>query len=390
MCPFALKLGIDILLEGQIILETGKRIGLVSHTAAIDQQGISTAERIQTSPDLELTALLGPEHGFMGKAVAGELTNDAYHPVWQIPIYSLYGNTRKPTAAMVEMVDCLVVDFQDLGARPYTYVSTLRLVLEAAAEFKKQIIVADRPIPLAHCIDGPMLQPAFESFVGFIPAPMQYGMTQGETANWLKKTLQLDLDLRVVPMQGYNRNPFPAPGWPPWHPPSPRIKSWDSACLFTTTVFGEALPALDYGSGTDLTFQVIAAPWLDAKQVCKDLALANISGVRFEAIRYVARSGAYAGMTLDGLRLSITDYMRFRPVSTGVTILAAIQKCHGLSPLWTMEGTREEWFDKLFGTCDVRLALKAGASAADIINSWQFQLAGFERARAEHLLYSQA
>jgi uncharacterized protein YbbC (DUF1343 family) len=379
--------GLETLLQEHSQWLKGRRIGLVSHAAAVDCAGQTSAERLHSAPGVQLKALFGPEHGFAGHAAAGELTPDGHHPLWNIPVYSLYGETRQPTPAMLEGIDTLVVEFQDLGSRPYTYVSTLRLVLEAAAKAGIPVIVADRPVPLPLGCDGPMLDPAFESFVGFIPSPMQYGMTPGETARWLTSLLKLDLDLRVSPMRGYHRETVREPIWPPWIPPSPRIKSWDAACLFTTTVFGEALPALDYGSGTGLAFQVIGAPWLDAAILANHPAVASLPGLRLESIRYQAGSGLYANTELEGLKLVITDYNRFRPVTTAVTLLAGIRDLHTSAPLWSATGSRMEWFDKLFGTDSIRRALQHGDSAEDITASWNPGLSEFLNIRAEFLLY---
>lgn len=383
-------LGVDTLLGSHLDWLEGHRIGLVSHAAAVDAQGLTSAGKLHHTPGVTLAALFGPEHGFAGLAAAGDLMNDTHHSGWNIPIYSLYGETRKPTPAMLDGVDTLIVEFQDLGARPYTYVSTLRLVLEAAAEAGKTVIVADRPVPLPLSLDGPLLDPAFATFVGLVPGPMQFGMTPGETARWLVEALGLTVDLRIAPMQGYHREVTRHPSWPEWIPPSPRIRTWESACLFTCTVFGEALPALDYGSGTTRSFQLIGAPWLDAKLLqawLKDFAL---PGIDFKPFHYKAVTGLYAGTELDGLQLVITDYGAFRPVSTGVTLLAGITALYGSSRLWEASGTRPEWFDKLFGTDTVRAALQANTPAGEIIASWQPALRKFNETRRNHLLYNPA
>jgi len=381
-------LGIDSLLAEHADLLRGQRVGLVSHAAAVDKTGVTSAEKLVRSPGVNLTALFGPEHGFAGRAAAGETTTDTRHADWNLPIYSLYGDTRKPTPAMLDTVDTLIVEFQDLGARPYTYVSTLRLVLEAAAQAGKPVIIADRPVPLPRGCDGPIMDPAFETFVGLIPAPMQYGMTPGETAQWLADVLGLDIDLTVARMRGYPRDTTPQPEWPPWVPPSPRIRSWDAACTFTTTVFGEALPSLDYGSGAEFPFQVLGAPWLDATQLLGLLPPGSLPGLLLQPIRYTAKSGLHAGAVLDGVRLAIADYAAFRPVSAGVLLLDAIGRLHGIAALWEAPGTRPDWFDKLFGTDTVRNALMAGMPACDIIAGWRGGQAAFAASRDKHLLYS--
>ena len=386
----ALRLGIETLLAERREWLAGRRVGLVSHQAAIDASGVTTADRLHRAAGVNLVALFGPEHGFGGAAAAGERTSDYLHPDWRIPVFSLYSDRRQPTAEMLSLVDVLVYDVQDLGARPYTYVSTLKLVLEAAAACRKPVVVADRPVPLPRSCDGPALDRRCESFVGCVPTPMQYGMTPGETALWLRSALALGLDLHVAPLDNYARCGVPHAHWPPWVPPSPRIRSWESACLFTATVAGEALPALDYGSGTDLAFQSLAAPWLDAAGALSALEPLALPGVRFEPFAADGKSGRYAGTRLAGLRLRVSDYASFRPVRTCVSILSTLQALHGRDRLWAVEGTRPEFFDKLFGTPAVREALLDGETGAQIAERWQPDLDRFIEARAPFILYPAA
>ena len=289
---------------------------------------------------------------------------------------------------MLAGIDVLVVDFQDLGARPYTYVSTLRLVLEAAAAEGKRVVVADRPVPLAGTFDGPVLDPQQSSFVGLVGTSMQYGMTPGETARWLAGWLGLDLDLRVAPMRGYARDSRPGSDWPAWVPPSPRIRSWECGALFTCTVAGEALPAVDYGSGTDRSFQLIGAPWLPADDLIAALSGDNLPGVAFGRCSYESRAGLYEGQLISGVRIIVADYARFRPVTVGVAILAALQALGGKARLWETPGTRPEFFDKLFGTSVVRTALQDGATGAAVAALWRADLAAFAETRDRCLLYT--
>lgn len=210
--------GIDVLADFKNNLVKGRRIGLVSHPAAVSSNGAPSFQ-VLLNAGVRLTALFGPEHGFFGTETAGEPVRNKIHPQLGIPVYSLYGNNRRPLPSMLKNIDAIVFDLQDLGARPYTYVSTLRYVLEAAVQSQKQVIVADRPIPLPRIIDGPMLEEKFSSFVGCIPAPMHYGMTPGETALWLKHVLAIDLDLKIVKMRGYYRQSAGgATGRPGFHP----------------------------------------------------------------------------------------------------------------------------------------------------------------------------
>ncbi len=379
--------GIDTLTGKHRSWLKGHRIGLVSHPAALASSGESSVDRLARCSGSRLVALYGPEHGFFGNAVAGEHVRAARHPHYGIPVYSLYGEQRRPTTAMLADVDSIVFDLQDLGARMYTYVSTLRYVLEIAAELRKAVVVADRPIPLPNVVDGPMLDPAFASFVACVPIPMVYGMTPGEAALFLRERLGLDVDLKVAAMQGYEREPRRGNDWPPWIPPSQGIRSWESAVCYTATVAGEALPALDCGRGTGLPFQTFGAPWMKGREVADVLSAARLRGVRFLPHPYVAQSERYAGRLLDGVRMVVHDPDRFRPVRTAITILATLTRLYGPNRLWRARGTRLKFFDALFGTDATRRQLRSAASPVDIARGWRRENAPFMRARQRHLLY---
>jgi uncharacterized protein YbbC (DUF1343 family) len=289
---------------------------------------------------------------------------------------------------MLNGVDVIVFDIQDIATRCYTYVSTLRLVLEAAAENGKPVIVADRPIPLPNAVDGPLLNPGFTSFVGAIPSPVAYGMTPGETASWLRDKLRLDVNLRVARIANYVRQPGRDAAWPPWMPPSPAIVSWESARCFPVTVFFEALPSVDHGRKTNLPFQVFGAPWIRPEPMAETLNDLRLPGVLFHPHRYDCRPREADPMILNGVRITVTDPLTFRPVETAVWILASLQDRYGKRRLWQDHGTRPEFFDKLFGTDTVRTALLDGTSPTAIIRQWRPSLSVFRSERQRHLLYS--
>jgi uncharacterized protein YbbC (DUF1343 family) len=190
-------------------------------------------------------------------------------------------------------------------------------------------------------------------------------------------------------MRHYFREPKRQTAWPAWVPPSPRIRSWEAACLFTATVCGEALPAVDYGSGTDLSFQVMGAPWLDAARLIDQLNAEGLPGVIFEPVHYHSCSGLYSGTDLDGMRIVVSDYASFRPVTTSILILDGIQSLYGRERLWSAPGTRPEWLDRLFGTDRVRRDLIAGRGWRQITGPWSAENAAFDRSRASCLLYQQ-
>lgn len=377
--------GITTLLEQHRTWLAGRKIGLVCHPASVDRDGVSSAELLLAAGGIRLVSLFGPEHGFFGAATAGEAVRTRRHPCWKIPVYSLYGKHRRPTPAMLKGLDAVVFDLQDLGARPYTYVSTLRYLLEEAARYGTLVIVADRPIPLPRVVDGPMLDPRFESFVAAVPAPVSYGMTPGETALWIKRTIVPQVDLQVAPMRNYHRDPARAPHWPPWVPPSPGIRSWESAACYAATVFGEALPALDYGRGTGLPFQLIGAPWMESLPVCERLSAMRLPGVSFHPHPYQSASEK-AGL-LNGIRLVVTRPGIFRPVLTGLSMLHVLEALYGRRRLWKAPGTRPDFFDKLMGTDTVREALLDGEPPRRIEATWHRGLREFNKAREAVLLY---
>jgi uncharacterized protein YbbC (DUF1343 family) len=382
-----LRPGISWLLTRRREWLSGRRLGLLTHTAAVNNAGVSSLTLLAEGGDWTLRAILAPEHGLFGAAGAGEAVRDRLHPVYRIPVLSLYGPRRRPPPDLLRDLDVVVCDLQDLGVRCYTYGSTLLHMLEAVRDAGKTLIVADRPVPLPTAVDGPLLDPAFTSFVGTLPTPLVYGMTPGETALWLRRQCAPGADVRVAPLEGYHRQPWREPRWPPWIPPSPGIRSWETGHAYAATVFGEALPALDVGRGTALVFQVIGAPWLDARRLRQHLEDAGLPGVTFHLHPYLAGAGCYEGRLLLGVRLTVTEPHRFRPATTAVHILTAIHRLHGPSRLWKHADTRPDFFDRLWGTSSVREALARGAGPNDITASWNEDLRRFRRLRAESLLY---
>ena len=382
-------IGIDVLLSEHRGWLAGRRVGLLSHQAALDAGGATSAQRLRRELGGKLVALFGPEHGFLGQAGAGVLTNTCRHPDWRIPVYSLYGSCRKPTPAMLAGIDVVVCDLQDLGARCYTYLATLRHMLEAAAASGVAVIVADRPIPLPNVVDGPMPDPAFASFVAPAALPLATGLTPAEAARWLRRELALDLDLRVAALSGWPRQGRRGADWPEFLPPSPGIRTWESGAAYLATVFSEALPGIDCGRGTNLAFRLLGAPWLRAEPFCERMNALRLGGVRFQPHRYVAGVPPYAGRELDGVRLAVVDHDRLHPAAVSVHVLHALAQMYGAARVWRHAGVRPAWFDQLYGTDRVRLALQDGASPAQIIGAWRREYRPFLRAREAARLYCQ-
>ena len=379
--------GIDTLVRDHRDWFVNRRVALLTHQAAVNTAGVSSAELLWCDRETQLVLLMTPEHGFYGAAGAGDPVRSHRHPVYGLPVYSLYGTARRPHERLLRRIDALIVDLQDLGARPYTYVSTLRYALEACADAGTPVIVADRPVPLPRIVDGPGLTPGYESFVACIRAPMCYGMTPGEAALWLKTNLRLDLDLRIAPMRGYARDPRRGPDWPPWVPPSPGIRSWESAACYLSTVFTEALPSLSCGRTTTLPFQLLGSPWMDGPAVADELNAARLPGVRFHPHPFVNPSGVFAGRLLSGIRMVVHDPNTFHPLRVAVHALAVLTAMHGCRRVWSAAGSRPDFFDKLFGSSAVRESLLAGESATHIVDSWCPDIGAFTRSRRACLLY---
>lgn len=327
------------------------RVGLIAHQASIDAAGLHTAER------LPVVRLFGPEHGYFGWGAAGEKVLDAAHPFLGIPVHSLYGEHRRPPQEWIADLDVLVFDLQDLGFRCYTFVSTLRLVLEAASECGVCVVVLDRPIPLPDTVDGPMYDPSCESFVNLVNMPLSYAMTPAEAAIYLQQDLALDVDLRVLP----NAEPFELRV-----PPSPAIRSWMTCATYLTTVFCEALVSMDCDRAGLIPFQTLTAPWLDPA------SLPRLPGA--ELHRHVNQK------LHPGVRIRVTDLASWRPVEASVHLLAALPT----DLAW--KDARTDFFDQLYGTSTVREMLLDGVSAEAVIASWQPGLDRFRACREQVLL----
>ena len=320
----------------------GRRAGLVAHPASLTTDGRHSAAFLRDS-GANLVALFGPEHGFFGRGGAGEKIADAAHADWNIPIFSLYGETRAPTPAMLDLVDVFVFDVQTIACRAYTYVSTLRLLMEACAARGKTLVVADRPDPLMLTPpDGPMLDPACASFVGLVPTPFCTGMTPGETARFLKSALELDaLDLRVAPCPGLSRSLSLAQIYPTWYATSPAIVSLENALCFPLTVFFEALPMIDHARGTPLAFQRIGSAHADLAT----LDLPPLPGVRVAPCEYPDKRG----QVLRGLAFEVVDPSAYRPAAAAFALVSALENHLGPA-LWEFPGSRPEFYAQLWGT----------------------------------------
>ena len=375
----------------------GQRVGIIANpTARIGDE--RTVDVLAANPDVELAAIFAPEHGVTGTADAGEVFDDATDASTAVPVYSLYGNDRAPTADALATIDVLLYDLQDVGTRFYTYISTMGLAMQAAAAADVRFMVLDRPNPLGgDYVAGFVRDDEQESFIGQYPIPSAYGMTAGELALAIVGEAWLDglddLDLEVVPMQGWQRGDR----WPDtgltWVAPSPGLPSFDSAATYPGTVLFEAT-TLSYGTGTAYPFHTVGAPWpeADAVGLAAGLNERELPGIRFLAARYrpevrdIAPNPRLEGVSIEGVRLEVTDPSVFDPVATGVHLIDHFRRL-GESIGEPEAINRPNTFALLAGTTRLRTLLTNGITADAIVAAWAPEVEAFRVLREPYLLY---
>jgi uncharacterized protein YbbC (DUF1343 family) len=375
---------------------SGKRIGLITNqTGRVGPDHL--VDLISKTAGIKLAAILAPEHGFRGAVEAGAKVSDGRDPKSGVPVYSLYGATKSPTPAMLRDVDVLVFDIQDIGVRFYTYISTMGLAMQAAAAKRIPFVVLDRPNPIGGTdVSGFVLEPARKSFVGQYSIPIVHGLTVGELARMIKGERYLpgldQLDLSVVPVQGWSR----ANRWPstklPWVATSPNIPTFDAALVYPGIgIVGETL--VNEGRGTPTPFSQFGAPWLDAAKAAAELNGAGLPGVRFEPVFYtpkaipgVAADPRFEGQLINAVRVTVTDVAAYRPLEVGMHAIAHLQrtaKSRGV-PLLEKLGM----FHAIAGTTRLHSLIERGASGTEIIASWQSEVQRFKAQRAKYLMYA--
>lgn len=379
----AVRPGVDVLLSDSLHLVRGKRVGLVTNLAAVDARGISAVERFRGAP-LTLAALFGPEHGLSALAAPGEKVASSVDSASRIPIYSLYGATRRPTPEMLAGLDVLVIDLPDVGARYYTYPATAVEVLQAAQAAGLPVIIADRPNPITGtAMQGNILDMAHASMVGLLAIPMRHGLTLGEETRLAAADLGISTPLIVVPSAGWRRGmDLDATGLP-FRAPSPNLIDLDGLYHYPGTCLFEGT-ALSVGRGTDHPFHQVGAPWLDTTAVLARMRAAAPPGVRFEGVRFTPTNpgdGKFAGVAVSGVRLVITDRRAYDPTAAAVHLLAAIRAVH---PAEIRIGGS---FDRLAGGPTLREALLRGEPPATIIAGWEAGLARYRDRVKPFLLY---
>jgi uncharacterized protein YbbC (DUF1343 family) len=369
--------GIDVLAAGAFAELRGKRVALLTHDAARTAAGETTLATLATAPGVKLVALLSPEHG-MGVDADGNVA-DAREPRTGLLVRSLYGARRRPTAADFGNAEVLVVDLCDVGARFFTYASTLGYALEAAAAARLPVLVVDRPNPLGGAVEGPVRDADRESFVAYHPVPVRHGMTLGELARLFAAERKLSVPVGVVAARGWRRSQRFADTGLTWTRPSPNLPSAAAALAYPGVALLETTN-LSVGRGTDRPFQLVGAPWVDAARLSAALGAAGLSGVRFAAARFTPSRDPFRGQACPGVSVEVTDPATFAPVRAGLEIARQLRILHGAA-------FRAEGMGTLLAHRATLDALLAGKTVDEMARTWQPALAEFERRRQPFLLY---
>lgn len=375
----AVLTGVDVLQADLFRQLEGRKVGLITNQTGIDRSGTSTIDLLYRAPNLNLRAIFSPEHGLFGKLDIANIES-SQDDVTGLDVFSLYGDTRRPTAAMLEDVDTLVFDIQDIGTRFYTYISTMGEAMKAAAENNVAFVVLDRPNPInGLTVSGPVLDEGLQSFVGFHTLPVRHGMTIGELSLMFRAELGLELDLQVIRMQGWKRSQFFDETGLPWVNPSPNMRSLTEAMLYPGIGLLETTN-LSVGRGTDTPFELIGAPWLGGTGLADALNGLGLAGIFFEPVVFTPDASKFKGEQCAGVSFSVSDRNRFNSVRTGFEIALQLRTRHP-----------DHWetgnLNRLLADHAVLQAILSGTDVARIEALYRDELGEFLQRRSRYLLY---
>jgi uncharacterized protein YbbC (DUF1343 family)/CubicO group peptidase (beta-lactamase class C family) len=370
--------GIDVLERDGFKELQGMRVGLITNHTGRDRNGRQTIDVLREAPGVKLTTLFSPEHGIRGQA--DEKVSDTVDEKTGLPVFSLYGETRRPRAEQLKNLDALVFDIQDIGARFYTYISTLGYAMEEAARARVPVIVLDRPNPIGGTeVEGPVADEDKLSFTAYHTLPVRHGMTVGELARLFKEQRKIDCDLRVVKLENWRRGMWLDATGQTWVNPSPNMRSLTEATLYPGVGLLETTN-LSVGRGTDTPFELIGAPWLDGRTFATYLNGRGLAGVRFVPVRFTPRASVFKGEECGGVNLIVTDRALFRPVRVGLEMAVALRRLYPQA--WKVDD-----YARLLVNADTLERVKRADEPDSIARSWQPRLDEFRRARARVLLY---
>ncbi len=387
-----IALGLEVLLSEKPSLLRGGRVGLICNPTTVDHHFRHAADLFRAHPNINLTALFGPQHGIRGETQDNMIEWEGFRdPRTGVTTCSLYGQVRKPTEEMLWDVDALVFDIQDVGTRVYTFNYTMALAMQAAREFGKRFIALDRPNPIGgRAIEGNILESGHESFVGMYPIPMRHGMTVAELARMFNEEFKIGCDLEVVPMAGYKRDFRFDDTDAPWVIPSPNMPTPDTTMVYPGAVLVEGTK-ISEGRGTTRPFEINGAPYADAYQLAEHLNNLNLPGVHFRPHSFLPTFQKHAGTLCHGVQIHVLDRESFKPVIAGIALIKAFHDLYPESFQW-QEPPYEYVYDRLpfdviAGTAKLRGQIEDGVSIEEIAQSWEAGESDFAERRRPYLLY---
>ncbi len=370
--------GLDVLEAEKFAPLRGKRIGLITNHTGLDAQGRSNVDLLAHASGLQLVALFSPEHGLAGRN--NERVSSSKDPATGLPVYSLYGETRRPTDEMLKGIDALVFDIQDAGVRFYTYTVTMAYCMEEAAKRKISFYVLDRPNPVGgEIVEGPMLDPDKTSFVAYFPLPVRYGLTIGELAQLFNAENHIGADLHVISMRNWHRNYFFESTGIKWIPPSPALRTTKGSVLYPGIEILQD-SGVSVGRGTQAPFEEFGAPWMNGDEVAAALNERHLPGLHFASQSFIPIGGPHSGERCGGVAIRVTDRFAARSLRLGLEIAEILQK------LYPKEFDTAKLVG-LVGNADTIQQVQAGVAPEKIIASWSAALSAFDQVRRKYFLY---
>jgi uncharacterized protein YbbC (DUF1343 family) len=383
------ELGVDALFKSHGGLFKKKRVGLITNHTGVDGSLRPTAELFRENS--QLVALFSPEHGIKGGGAAADQVKHS-ETKEGITIYSLHGETRRPTADMLKGIDLLVYDIQEIGSRSYTYISTLFYAMEEAAKHKIPIVVLDRPNPMGgNIVDGPMLKEKWRSFLGYVNIPYCHGMTVGELAHYFNEEYKVGCTLHVIPMKGWKRTMIFQDTGLPWIPTSPYIPEPDTPFYYATTGIIGSLGVVNIGIGYTLPFKVIGAPWIDADHFSKTLNAQELPGVKFLPFHYTPYYGKFKGKACEGIQIMITDHNLYQPLTVQYMLMGLLKSLYPTmfrSSLDQISDAKKTSFCKVNGNSEIYSIIeKEPYFAWKLIEFDKKERRAFLKKRKKYLMY---
>ncbi len=388
----SVQIGAEVLLKERLDLVRGAKTGIVVHPASVLPNFQHVADRLLDETGLQLVSLFGPQHGARGEKQDNMIESGFYRdPDTQLPVHSLYSETRRPTGEMLEDLDVLLFDLQDVGTRVYTFIHTMAYCMHSCARYGKRMVVLDRPNPINGVqVEGNLLKNDYKSFVGLYPIPMRHGMTVGELSLLFNSEFGIGCDLTVVPMKGWKRSQWFDETGLPWVPPSPNLPTLDSVIVYPGMVLVEGTQVSE-GRGTTRPFEMVGAPYLRPRAYANLLNSLNLPGIFFRPVHFEPTFQKWKGEMCGGVQLHVLDRNEFEPYLTGVMVLsAAVSLCRD-SFRWRQPPYEYEYekrpIEILCGGKEIPEMIEMNLPPEEIRQSWQADVAGFCRQREPYLLY---